>query len=200
MKTALAVGALLLLPGAAHGDLYRWTAPDGTVHYTADAESIPKAQRADAESVAHPQARPAPPPVSTAEGDAGSVTLPRAAGAPVVVQATLNGVALSLLLDTGADRTLIVPDALARAGLSPTEGAPVWLTGVTGSGPATLLTLPYLDVAGLRLGPLPVVVHVLPASEEHGTEPLDGLLGRDLLDAFTITVEPGSGRTTLVPR
>lgn len=197
MKTAfVAAGALLLLPGFAHGELYRWTAPDGTVHYTADAETIPRAQRADAESLPHPQPRPTPPP--TAE-DAGAVTLPWAGGAPVVVQAMLNGVPLSLLLDTGADRTLIVPEALARAGLSPADGAPVWLTGVTGSTPATLLILPHLDVAGLRMGPVPVVVHALP-SEAQGAGPVDGLLGRDLLDAFTVSVEPGSGRTTLVPR
>lgn len=198
MRTALAVGALLLLPGAAHGDLYRWTTPDGTVHYTADAEAIPRARRAEAESLPHPQPRPAPPPASDNEG--GAVTLPWAGGAPVVVQAMVNGVPLALLLDTGADRTLIAPEALARTGVSPGGGVPVWLTGVTGSAPATLVVLPHLDVAGYRVGPLPVVVHALPAAEDPEAERVDGLLGRDLLDAFTITVEPGSGRTTLVPR
>jgi hypothetical protein len=198
VKRALLVGALLLLPAAAGAELYRWIAPDGTVHYTADAESIPKARRPQVESLAHPQARPAP--VPAPEPDAGTVTVPWAAGAPVVVEAMFNGVVLSLMVDTGADRTLISPEALARAGLSLDGGAPVWLTGVTGSVAATLLTLPYLDVAGLRLGPLPVVVHAMPPPGEAGTLALDGLLGRDLLDAFTITVDPGSGRPTLVPR
>lgn len=186
---------LLLVPAAGGAELYRWTAPDGTVHYTADRESIPRARRTAAESLGHPQARPAPVP----EPESGAVPVPWAAGAPVVVEARLNGVVLSLMLDTGADRTLISPEALARAGLL-AEGTPVQLTSVTGTAAATLVTLPYLDVAGFRLGPLPVIVHPMPPSGATEPPALDGLLGRDLLDAFTVTVDPGSGRTTLVPR
>ena len=86
MKTALAVAALLLLPGVAGADLYRWTAPDGTVHYTADAASIPPAWRQHAESLAHPQARPLPALIPGPEVDAGAaVTVPWSGGAPVVV-------------------------------------------------------------------------------------------------------------------
>lgn len=199
MKAAVAIAALLSLPAVADADLYRWTAPDGTVHYTADRESIPVARRQAAVNLPHPQARPAPP-ASVVEEGADGMTVPWAAGAPVVVRARLNGVPLALMLDTGADRTLISPDALARAGLSAADGVPVWLTGVTGSVPATLLTVPYLDVAGVRVGPLPVVVHAMPPAEEEGRAALDGLLGRDLLEAFTITVDPASGRTRLVPR
>jgi hypothetical protein len=51
-----------------------------------------------------------------------------------------------------------------------------------------------LDVAGTRLGPLAVIAHAL------GNDAVDGLLGRDVLDAFTITVDPTSRRATLVPR
>jgi hypothetical protein len=29
---------------------------------------------------------------------------------------------------------------------------------------------------------------------------LDGLLGRDVLDFFTLTVDSGAGRATLIPR
>jgi hypothetical protein len=32
------------------------------------------------------------------------------------------------------------------------------------------------------------------------TEQLDGLLGRDVLDSFTLTVDSAAGRATLVPR
>jgi hypothetical protein len=49
-------------------------------------------------------------------------------------------------------------------------------------------------VAGAQLGPVVVVVHEVPAPG------LDGLLGRDLLNAFTLTVDPASGHATLTPR
>jgi len=195
VRTWVLAAVLLLVPATGGAELYRWIASDGTVHYTADRESIPPAWRTEAESLGHPQARPAPVP----EPDSGAVTVPWAADAPVVVEARLNGVVLTLMLDTGADRTLISPEALARAGLL-AEGTPVQLTGVTGTAAATLVMLPYLDVAGFRLGPFPVVVHAMPPSGVNEPAPVDGLLGRDLLDAFTITVDPGSGRTRLVPR
>jgi predicted aspartyl protease len=193
----LVVAAVLVVAAAAQADLYRWTAPDGTVHYASELDAIPRAGRLSAERVEHPQPRPAPPPE---ERGAAAVSVPWDGRAPVVVQAWLNGVALSLLLDTGADRTLISPDAIARTGLPVTDGVPVHLTGVTGTTLATLVVLPYLDVAGLRLGPLPVVIHPMPQPGVRGAEGLDGLLGRDLLEAFRITVDPGSGHTTLVPR
>ena len=63
---------------------------------------------------------------------------------------------------------------------------------------ATLVTVPLLDVAGARIGPLAVIVHALPADGR--AEPVDGLLGRDVLDAFTLTVDTASGRATLTLR
>jgi len=58
--------------------------------------------------------------------------------------------------------------------------------------------VPLLDVAGARIGPLAVIVHALPAAGRF--EAIDGLLGRDALDAFTLTVDAASGRATLTPR
>ena len=115
-------------------------------------------------------------------------------GGPVIVDASLNGVAVRLLLDTGADRTLISPDAMSRAGFDTTRGTPVQIRGVTGDAQAVLVLVPRLDVAGTRVGPVAVIVHAL------STGGVDGLLGRDVLDAFTVTVDSASRRATLVPR
>jgi len=71
--------------------------------------------------------------------------------------------------------------------------------GVTGIATATLVTLPLLDVAGARIGPLPVIVHALPPALR-GETVVDGLLGRDVLDAFTLSVDTASGRATLTVR
>jgi Aspartyl protease/Domain of unknown function (DUF4124) len=188
-RAALVLAVLLLAaPTLARAELFRWTAADGAVHYTSDLDSIPEAYRTSAVDIGAPAARPAPPPAP-----AGTV-VPFAGGAPVVVQARLNGVSLSLLLDTGADRTVIAPTALARAGISPDGGTPIRISGVTGSAAATLVAVPLLDVAGARVGPLSVIVHELPS------ESLDGLLGRDVLDAFTVTFDAAAGQVRLAPR
>jgi hypothetical protein len=71
---------------------------------------------------------------------------------------------------------------------------------------ATLVTVPMLDVAGARIGPLAVIVLALPptlramrveGAGEVSTGGVDGLLGRDVLDAFTLSVDTASGRATL---
>jgi len=51
-----------------------------------------------------------------------------------------------------------------------------------------------LDLAGSRIGNFPVIVH------DAGVGNADGLLGRDVLDAFTLTVDAAGGRATIVPR
>jgi predicted aspartyl protease len=118
-------------------------------------------------------------------------------GEPIIVAASLNGTQLSLLLDTGADRTLVTPDAMLRAGygtlIAQARGS-VAIIGVTGAANATQVTVQSLDVAGSRVGPLSVLVH------DAGLSGLDGLLGRDVLDAFTVTIDTAAGRATLIPR
>jgi hypothetical protein len=44
------------------------------------------------------------------------------------------------------------------------------------------------------VGPLAVIAHALQG------ESVDGLLGRDVLDGFTVTVDAALRRATLVPR
>ena len=121
------------------------------MHYTADLASIPPNFRDDATPLSTPQPRDEPTP-GTREPANQPVPLRLAPGAPITVEARLNGAALTLIVDTGADRTVISPDALARAGLAGQPGRPVEVIGVTGSASATLVTLPLLDIAGARIG------------------------------------------------
>jgi len=192
--------ALIVLAGCcclaapAAGDLYRWTDAEGTVHYTADLASIPPTFRDTATPLNTPQARPIPPPTANEP-----VALKVSPGAPITVEARLNGVGLTLIVDTGADRTVISPEVIERAGLAGGAGRSVQVIGVTGTSTATRVTLPLLDVAGARIGPIVVVAHPLP-STFRGSDAVDGLLGRDVLDAFTLSVDTASGRATLTPR
>jgi hypothetical protein len=191
--TRAAAGALLAMwlsavPAAAQ--IYRWTDSAGVVHFTTNADSIPDEHRDDVhviDAYRPPSELPSPP-------APGPSTIPLAGGEPIMVAAQLNGVPLTLMLDTGADRTLLAPAALARAGLDASTGRRVRVLGVTGGGDAYEVTLPRLDIAGARLGPVAVVVHALPAPG------IDGLLGRDLLHAFTLTVDAASGHAVLTPR
>jgi len=177
-------------PSIVLGQLYTWADDEGTVHYTTDRASIPAKFRDKAREIG----TPTPGPV-TAPAPAPSGAIVPYTGGPVVVNASLNGVALRLLLDTGADRTLISPDAISRAGFDAASGTPVQIRGVTGEAQAVLVSVPRLDVAGTQVGPVAVIVHKL--STGGG---VDGLLGRDVLDAFTVTVDSASGQATLVPR
>lgn len=191
-RVAIALAALTALAAPAGAQLYRWTDADGVVRYTNDLQAIPSAFRAGAQDIGSPQARPpapAPPPPAV-----DPTVIPFSAGGPIRTAVHLNGVALTLLLDTGADRTVISPSAVARAGLDARAGRPIQIIGVTGGAPALEMMVPRLDVAGARVGPLAIVVH------EVGVADVDGLLGRDVLDYFTLTVDTAAGRAVLTPR
>jgi predicted aspartyl protease len=174
----------------AEAGLYRWVDTTGTIHYTSEPDTIPERYRSAARMLEHPRSRAPEPAASPAAG----AVVPLESGAPVLVDAHLNGVPLRLVLDTGADRTVISPAALGRAGIDVSRGTPVRITGITGSSTAALVGVPRLDVAGAQVGPLAVIAHVVPG------EGLDGLLGRDVLDAFTVMFDAASNRAVLAPR
>jgi predicted aspartyl protease len=49
-----------------------------------------------------------------------------------LVPVKINGISTTLVLDTGATQTLIMPEAAARAGLEVTSGAPMVRSNVVG--------------------------------------------------------------------
>jgi predicted aspartyl protease len=182
---AVVVVALLALAAPVAAQVYRWTDDDGVMHLTTDPSRIPAKHRDRVEVLdASPRAAPAEPPPS---GHVVEVT----AGAAIYADATLNGVALRLLIDTGASRTVIAPTALSRAGLDPAQGRPASMIGVGGAVHAVEVSVPRLDVAGAQIGPLRVIAHEVAGLRG------DGLLGRDVLEHFTLTIDPVRGRATL---
>jgi len=186
---ALATIITLVAPPA-WAQLYRWSDSHGTVYYTTDLATIPPAYRDSARDIGAPTPGPLPAPTPPV---AAGIIIPYTGG-PLIVSALLNGTPLRLIVDTGADRTLISPAAMARAGFDVTQGTAVQIRGVTGDAAATLVSVPRLDLAGTRVGPVAVVVHALAGQS------VDGLLGRDVLDAFTVTMDAASQRAILVPR
>lgn len=111
------------------------------------------------------------------------VSVPCARGeSRCVVQATVNGTRLDLVVDTGAEITLLWDDAASRAGLSPGQDAPILpLRGVAGGGLARLVH-GTVDVGGL--GESGILMAVMPGSGGHA----DGLLGMTYLGRFRTSV------------
>ena len=189
MRVALGLAlALVMQASPAAAALWRWVDSAGVVYYTSERASIPEKYRSGAREIGVPSARESQPAASPTTG-----VVPLPSGAPIMVEALLNGVPLRLLLDTGADRTVISPSALSRAGIDMRTGTPFRISGVTGSSPASLVNVPRIDIAGAQVGPLGVVAFAVPGE-------VDGLLGRDVLDAFTVTFDPAQNRATLTPR
>lgn len=192
----LLVLAAFVVPAAA--ELYQWTDGDGVSHYTSDPASIPEIYRAGARDLGSPRVREAHPgvrePAAQVRPDTDMGTMRFGSGAPIVASVAINGVGLRLMVDTGADRTVISPAAAARTGLGVDRDRQVRVLGVAGSAMAGELLVAQMEVAGARVGPLRVIVLDTPADS------LDGLLGRDVLDYFTLTVDGTAGRATLIPR
>jgi hypothetical protein len=184
--------ALAAFATPAVAELYQWTDASGVRYYTSDPDSIPEVYRPSARDIGSPRPREALPVETRRDADPG--VMPFGGGAPIVAAVEINGAALRLIVDTGADRTMISPAAVARAGLNATGGQPVQILGVTGSAVGSELVVPQMDVAGARVGPLRVVVHEATAGRA------DGLLGRDVLDFFTLTIDSTAGRAILKPR
>jgi predicted aspartyl protease len=100
---------------------------------------------------------------------------------------------VTLVLDTGADRTMISPAALARLGIAPPGTLRTRVSGVTGSSTADLVRVESVRVGDAMVGPLVLIAH------DAGLPQADGLLGRDFLAAFTVTIDTRAGLVTLAP-
>jgi hypothetical protein len=69
------------------------------------------------------------------------------------------------------------------------------IRGVTGETSVLAVRVESIEVDGARVGPLMVVSH--DAGLGSGT---DGLLGRDFLDQFVVTIDSSSRIVTLTPK
>jgi hypothetical protein len=156
-----------LFPGVATAQLQRWVDDEGTIHYTA-----PPGER-----------DPLPP---------RGVKIPFSAGSPILLQAKINGVgAVLLILDTGAERTMVRPESLWKLGIPTHDARPHRIRGVGGTVQAAGMWVQLVEVGETRVGPLFLVLHDVKLRQA------DGLLGRDFLDHFTVTIDVKEGVVTL---
>lgn len=198
--TAIVVG-LVGVVGVAEAQFVRWTDERGNAHYTEGIDNVPERFRSTAVPLTlRNQSLPAPGGSKDAAGapanPKGGTVIRYTPGQPIMVDVRINGSGSArLVLDTGADVTLIRPRALAAAGVPLTrEIAQVEMRGVTGSERMPFVVVDSLEIGEARANRMPVAAWELPQSSG------DGLLGRDFLDRFTVNIDSGQGTVTLTPK
>ena len=148
----LSVSLLILaLVTPALAQIYRYTDERGQNTYVDGLENVPERFRATAVPLGmrNAPAAPATAPAAGAPGKpSGAAVLKYAPGQPIMVDATINGGStVKLLLDTGADRTLISPRALTAAGVTITKPvASGNITGATGTDRIDFVVVESLEV------------------------------------------------------
>jgi len=193
---AVALLVLSLVTTSAHAQLYRWTDENGETHFGQGQESVPERYRKGARSVGTVDPPPAPSGPAEATVNEGVTRIAFAPGHPIMVAARINGRGLvQLLLDTGADRTTISPTALMGLGVSYRDAPKIEIRGVTGTSSAYIVTLESLQVGGARVGPLSVASY-----DAHLGRGAQGLLGRDFLNYFRVSIDSARGIVELTPR
>ena len=104
------------------------------------------------------------------------------------VEALVAGHPVRLMLDTGSDAGLVLPQAVRWLGLAAARGAPVRLRGTGGSLSAGLVRLPDLVLGALHLGDVTVPVGDLPGAPSL-LPPVIGFLGGDVLSRFDLDID-----------
>ena len=190
----------LLLDPAANAEIYRWTDPQGRVHFTQDLSQVPPEQRDAApqtsddasrfQTYAAPEsAGPAP---SRARSTGGFQIPFERHGQVLVVQVRLNDrVRAPFVVDTGAS-DVAVPSAVAeRAGIriGPETPRAVYQTA-NGAIASPIVTLDSVEAGEVRLEGV----------RAHVSEGLSvGLLGGAFFNQFTFQIDPAANSILLFP-
>jgi hypothetical protein len=116
----------------------------------------------------------------------------------LVVRAGVDGRWVTLLVDSGAERTALAGDVVTRLGLARDEKIITRSTGVGGSFTASDAIIPGLVLGGVRFGISRVAVGQFHFGPSFAA---DGLLGQDILTAFDLDIDvPGRTLTFYHPR
>ena len=200
LSAVLGIG-LLADPPEAAAKMYRWTDDQGEVHFTLGLDSVPLPYQRKAiliGEVAEPTGSRPVAPAARAEPGAplGGARIKFEPGKKIIVEARINGRGTArLLLDTGADGTMINPLVLSAMGVSYRGARPGTGTGTSGTVYIYYVRVDSIEVGEAKYGPLMVASH----DAGFGLDD-DGLLGRDFLDRFTVDIDNEAGIVTLTPK
>jgi hypothetical protein len=184
----------ILVPALALSEIYYWVDDRGIQNFTTRLESIPELYRSSAQPLSLPTSPPVPLELQLSASQKRLTKVSFTPGSPVLVSAKINGAGpITLILDTGADRTLVMPSALWKLGISTETAGRAVLKGVTGMGYGDAVWVHSVEVGETKVGPLLIMVHEVDLKEA------DGLLGRDFLANFSVTIDSKEGIVTLIP-
>lgn len=184
----------IFLPELVLADIYHWTDDQGTQHYTTRPDSIPEPYRSKAIPLPLPTSPPVPPEITPRSSPKGVAKISFTSGFPVLVTVKINGGGpITLILDTGADRTMVAPSALLRLGISFENALRGVVRGVTGVSHAEAVWVNSVEIEDAEVGPLLIVAH------DAGLIGVDGLLGRNFLANFNVTIDAKERVVTLAP-
>jgi len=172
------------------------------MHFTNAPDLVPESHRSQMSpfppAAPSPENAPAPSPPGPAPVAAtrALTRIPFAPGAPIIVSARISEASslVSLILDTGADRTVIAPQALWRLGISTLNAPTAMIRGVAGVGEGEVVQVTSVQVGDARVGPLRIIAH------DADLKQAEGLLGRDFLEHFTVTIDAREQVVTLSPK
>ncbi len=113
------------------------------------------------------------------------------------IPASSRGRPIRLMLDTGSDAGLIVPQAVQALGLPVDAELRIRLQGTGGTGGSTgVARLPELAIGSLTLGDISIPVGELPAAPRLDP-PVAGFLGGDVLSQFDLDLDVPAGALSL---
>jgi aspartyl protease/uncharacterized protein DUF4124 len=192
------VGLVAVWPARVDAEIYKWVDDNGVPHFADGIDSVPDRYRSRATPVGLKNEPGSATGASSAKpGPSGGTTINFTPGQRILVDVKINGSGgTRLMLDTGADRTLISPRALQAAGvkISAPSGTGQ-IVGATGSERIEFVAVDSLEIGDARVGRMMVGAFNLPTSDVG-----DGLLGRDFLDQFNVNIDSGKGVVTLSPK
>ncbi|MGZ3535440.1 MAG: aspartyl protease family protein [Thermodesulfobacteriota bacterium] len=193
-KTAFIIFCSLFLFKPALADIYYWVDDQGTQYYTTGLESIPEAYRNKAQQLSLPTSPPVPPEMTPNPPRKSIINIPFKPGSPILVSTKINGNGpITLILDTGSDRTLVAPSTLSNLGISMDNSQRGMLKGATGIINADAIWVNSVEVGDVKVGPALIIAH------DAKLKGADGLLGRDFLANFDVRIDSKEGVVTLTP-
>jgi len=193
---------LLLALAPAYAEIYKWVDRDGRVHFADTLADIPPEYRNHIEekvgltstSRSDPASRRMTPAQRSSAPAPPSYTVPlRRDGNAMLVEALVGGtVRTRLLLDTGAEFTVLSTAAARRLALNLGSAAVIPLRSASGVFFAPIIKVQSMTVGEATAYDVEVIVH-------DATPGLDGLLGMSFLDNFLVTISTSDERLILTP-
>jgi clan AA aspartic protease (TIGR02281 family) len=186
----LLVGCTSTAPVVSAGEMYRWVDEQGRIHLT---DTPPQSKSARQELKVYKPSEASPPQTEdrgASAAEAGSARLiPTKPGGVVVVEAVLNRhLTVPLMLDTGADFTVITKQMAEELRIRTLDRLPTKQFGTAGG----MVNFPIATLQSLRVGTAEAR-DVAVAIDTDGHMPV-GLLGMSFLRHFKMTIDHQRGQ------